>query len=102
MDILRPFTSNHYRSVCYSPLALCGRYRANKGESMSALSDLLQTFRKDSATNRERGTYFEELILNYLRHEPTYRDLYSDVWMYSDWAARMKLEIGRASCRERV
>jgi len=32
------------------------------------------------------GTYFEELILSYLRNEATYRDLYSNVWTYADWA----------------
>jgi len=53
---------------------------------MSALQDLLNTYRKTAQTEREKGTYFEELIRVYLRHEPTYRDLYSDVWTWSDWA----------------
>lgn len=53
---------------------------------MSALMDLLDQYRAISKTEREKGTYFEELIRTYLRHEPTYRDLYSDVWLYSDWA----------------
>jgi predicted helicase len=53
---------------------------------MSALQDLLNTYRKAAQTEREKGTYFEELIRVYLRHEPTYRDLYSDVWTWSDWA----------------
>lgn len=37
-------------------------------------------------TEREKGTYFEELILAYLRNEATYRDLYAKVWTWSDWA----------------
>lgn len=53
---------------------------------MSALQDLLNTYRKAAQTEREKGTYFEELIRVYLRHEPTYRDLYSDVWTWADWA----------------
>jgi predicted helicase len=53
---------------------------------MSALMNLLDQYRAISKTEREKGTYFEELIRTYLRHEPTYRDLYSDVWLYSDWA----------------
>ena len=53
---------------------------------MSALSALLETYRNDSKTEREKGTYFEELILAYLRHEATYRDLYSQVWTWTEWA----------------
>lgn len=54
---------------------------------MSILGKLLNTYRQASVTEREKGTYFEELICCYLRHEATYRDLYSDVWTYSEWAA---------------
>ncbi|MES2668924.1 MAG: type ISP restriction/modification enzyme [Pseudomonadota bacterium] len=53
---------------------------------MSALQDLLNTYRHASASEREKGTYFEDLIRVYLRNEATYRDLYSDVWTYADWA----------------
>ncbi|WP_448090713.1 DEAD/DEAH box helicase [Pseudomonas azerbaijanoccidentalis] len=53
---------------------------------MSALSSLLDTYRAASASEREKGTYFEELICAYLRNEATYRDLYDQVWMYSEWA----------------
>lgn len=47
---------------------------------MSALSALLNTYRAASVSEREKGTYFEELIICYLRNEATYRDLYSNVW----------------------
>ena len=53
---------------------------------MTALNDLLSNYRKTSQSEREKGTYFEELIVSYLRYEATYSDLYSDVWFYSDWA----------------
>lgn len=43
-------------------------------------------------TEREKGTYFEELIRTYLRHEATYRDLYSHVWTYADWAKAQGLD----------
>ena len=33
---------------------------------MTALNDLLQSYRVNSQTEREKGTYFEELILCYL------------------------------------
>ncbi|NRO95536.1 DEAD/DEAH box helicase family protein [Paraburkholderia sp. NMBU_R16] len=53
---------------------------------MTALETLLDTFRSAAVTEREKGTYFEELISTYLRNEATYRDLYSDVWTYAEWA----------------
>lgn len=53
---------------------------------MSALTHLLDTFRAAAVSEREKGTYFEELIVCYLRNEATYKDLYSDVWTYAQWA----------------
>lgn len=53
---------------------------------MSALANLLDSYRKAAVTEREKGTYFEELICTYLRNEAQYRDLYEQVWTYSDWA----------------
>ncbi|CAJ3224789.1 DEAD/DEAH box helicase [Burkholderia pseudomallei] len=53
---------------------------------MTALEKLLDTFRHAAVTEREKGTYFEELIVTYLRNEATYGDLYSDVWTYAEWA----------------
>ncbi|WP_238587704.1 DEAD/DEAH box helicase family protein [Caenimonas sp. SL110] len=58
---------------------------------MTPLQSLLHTYRTEAHSEREKGTYFEELIACYLRNEATYRDLYSDVWTYSDWAALQKL-----------
>ena len=53
---------------------------------MTSLSDLLASYRQIAQTQREKGTYFEKLILCYLKTEPKYRDLYQDAWMYEDWA----------------
>jgi len=53
---------------------------------MTALQQILEEYRANSQTEREKGTYFEELICTYFRHEATYTDLYSDVWLFSDWA----------------
>ncbi|MBU2979733.1 hypothetical protein [Alteromonas sp. C1M14] len=53
---------------------------------MSALKELLENYRQTSKTEREKGTYFEELIVTYFKNEPTYKDLYSKIWLYSDWA----------------
>jgi predicted helicase len=59
---------------------------------MAALHDLLTTYRNASVSEREKGTYFEELICTYLRNEATYRDLYSKVWTYTDWAREQGLD----------
>ena len=59
---------------------------------MTALEQLLDTFRTAAVTEREKGTYFEELIVCYLRNEATYRDLYSDVWTYAEWADMQGLD----------
>lgn len=53
---------------------------------MTALETLLDTLRQSSMTEREKGTYFEDLILAYLRNEATYRDLYRQVWTWAEWA----------------
>lgn len=52
----------------------------------SALTALLSEYRRVAKSEREKGTYFEELIACYLRNEPRYRDLYSKVWTYAEWA----------------
>ncbi|MDD2736103.1 MAG: DEAD/DEAH box helicase family protein [Desulfuromonadaceae bacterium] len=59
---------------------------------MPTLNTLLTSFRTAAVTEREKGTYFEELICTYLRNEAIYRDLYSDVWTYADWATLQGLD----------
>jgi predicted helicase len=59
---------------------------------MSALHNIITQYRETSQSEREKGTYFEELICTYFRFEATYRDLYSDVWLYSDWAKEQGLD----------
>ena len=59
---------------------------------ITPLSRLLDTFRAAAASEREKGTYFEELICVYLRNEATYRDLYDQVWTYADWAKEQGLD----------
>ena len=59
---------------------------------MMPLKTLLDSFRIAAVTEREKGTYFEKLIRAYLRNEAIYRDLYSDVWTYADWAKHQGLD----------
>ncbi len=60
--------------------------------AMSPLQDVLASYRHAAASEREKGTYFEDLIRSYLRNEASYRDLYSDVWTYGDWAKSQGLD----------
>lgn len=59
---------------------------------MTALTRLLDTYRAAAASEREKGTYFEELMLAYLRNEASYKDLYEKVWTYADWAGEQGLD----------
>lgn len=61
-------------------------------KNMTPLQTLLHTYRLASITEREKGTYFEDLICTYLRNEATYRDLYSQVWTYAAWAREQGLD----------
>lgn len=58
---------------------------------MTALQNILNAYRQAAVTEREKGTYFEELIVCYLRNEATYKDLYAQVWTYADWAVSQGL-----------
>lgn len=53
---------------------------------MTPLQHLFTSFRDAAQTQREKGTYFEELIIQYFKYEASYRELYSGVWTYSEWA----------------
>ena len=59
---------------------------------MSDLQKVLAKYREAAQTEREKGTYFEELTIAYLKNEATYKDLYSNVWMYADWAKEQGLD----------
>lgn len=55
-------------------------------ENQTPLQQILNTYRSSSKTEREKGTYFEKLIITFFKYEARYKGLYSDVWTYSDWA----------------
>ncbi len=56
------------------------------------LKHLLATYRQTAHSEREKGTYFEELVRAYFRYEASYADLYSQVWLYADWAKEQGLD----------
>lgn len=59
---------------------------------MTFLQTLFATYRNTSQTEREKGTYFEELMIQYLKHEASYKELYSEVWTYAAWADLQQLD----------
>ena len=69
---------------------------------MTPLQTLLNDYRTSAVTEKEKGTYFEELIQLYLKTEPTYRDLYSDVWTYGQWATGAGQAYGRDASDEGI
>lgn len=53
---------------------------------MTALGQLLETFRTAAQSEREKGTYFEELVKAYLLNEPFYKDLLGGkVYLWEEW-----------------
>ncbi|MCB1658468.1 MAG: DEAD/DEAH box helicase, partial [Pseudomonadales bacterium] len=49
---------------------------------MTAFHNLLNTYRQAAQTEREKGTYFEELMMRYFAFEPMYKDKYAEVWLW--------------------
>jgi predicted helicase len=62
----------------------------------TTVHDILKLFRDSSATNRERGTRFEELMVQYLRTDPQWSSQFSNVWMWADspLASEDKRDVG--------
>lgn len=52
------------------------------------IRSLLQQYRDESAFNRDLGDRFERLIRAYLKLDPQYVALFSDVWLWKDWPER--------------
>lgn len=50
----------------------------------SKFDDLIEQINTTARTIRDRGTYFEKLVVAYLKNEPTYKNLYTDIWMLNE------------------
>ncbi|MGW6981227.1 DEAD/DEAH box helicase [Streptomyces sp. NPDC054932] len=51
----------------------------------TTVHDVIRAIRNGSAGNRDRGTRFEELMLQYLSTDPQWTEQFSRVWMWADW-----------------
>ena len=57
---------------------------------VTSIYDILEEFRSAKTSNREMGDKFERLIAAYLVTDPQYRDIYNDVWLWTEWPGRGK------------
>ncbi len=53
---------------------------------MAAIRELLTRYRDASKTEREKGTYFERLCVEFLKSDPEMAQEFEDAWPYADWA----------------
>lgn len=61
---------------------------------MNALSELLSKIENASPTQRDKGTTFENLCVQYFLHEPKYAELYAVVLSYADWVEQYGDAVG--------
>ncbi|MEU5554080.1 DEAD/DEAH box helicase [Micromonospora sp. NPDC047793] len=51
----------------------------------TTVHDVIKAIRDRSSSNRDRGTGFEKLMLQYLSTDPQWTEQFSRVWMWADW-----------------
>ncbi|MFE3644825.1 DEAD/DEAH box helicase [Streptomyces sp. NPDC059169] len=51
----------------------------------TTVHDVLSAIRDGSTGNRDRGTRFEEFMVQYLSTDPQWTEQFSRVWMWADW-----------------
>lgn len=52
------------------------------------VSEVLHQLREGSSSESEKGSKFEQLMVAYLKADPTYADQFSDVFLWQDWPGR--------------
>lgn len=57
-------------------------------ESLTAFSRILNKYRKESFSERDKGNKFELLMLRYLKTDPVYASTLKDVWLWNDFFAK--------------
>jgi len=55
---------------------------------MATIHDLLEEFRQDATSSRDLGDQFENLMVAYLKKDPTYQGLFSHVWTWGNFPKR--------------
>jgi len=67
---------------------------ASSPKDTTALQRLLAAIRSNARHPSEQGRLFEQLVTDYLSHEPRFRDLYARVQSYADWVAEQSPDLG--------
>lgn len=67
---------------------------------MTALQGILSQFRELTLTERDKGTSFENLMVQYFKTEPFYKEQYSDVLAYADWVEQYGADLGISSKKD--
>ncbi len=52
------------------------------------LLEVIARIREEASTNKERGECFEKIVKVFLKKDPRYREMFSDVWMWDEWPDR--------------
>ncbi|MGC2997231.1 DEAD/DEAH box helicase [Streptomyces sp. G35A] len=68
-----------------SRAADCDGVRSTLAETTTTVHDVLKAIREGSTVNRDRGTRFEELMVQYLSTDPEWTKQFTRVWMWADW-----------------
>lgn len=55
---------------------------------MTNIHSILEEFRQSKISNRDLGDKFERLMVSFLKTDPIYQDLFSNVWLWMDWPKR--------------
>lgn len=56
------------------------------------LRALLQSYRDLARTEREKGTYFERLAVDFIKNDPGMAQEYEDAWLFSEWATAQGID----------
>jgi len=75
--------SNQQSAISNQQSAISNQQSAISNQQ--GLSKLLADFQQHSLSEREKGTYFEDLIQLYFQNEPFYNVYYKEVLTFKDW-----------------
>ena len=53
-----------------------------------SVSEVLDSIRADATSERDKGDRFERLMQTAFRIDRTYRERFSDVWLWMEWPDR--------------
>lgn len=64
---------------------------------MTALVNLLDKIQQSTPTQRDKGTSFENLMVQYFKNEPKYANKYREILSYADWVEKYGAKYGVTS-----